>query len=627
MLNLKTKKLFPKWLLATVIIFFILIFIVGLSLFTYGRTYQDKIYQGISLGEINLSGLTTEEAKILINQRIDNIGQTGTIFYYQNQQTKIFPLVASADGGLAYRIISFDTQSIVDDAFAFGRYNNFFINYLNQLRGLIFKKSLLIKVELNKEKIIENLENQLGQLEQPAQNAELKILNKNLINENSIEVTPEKYGKIMNYFTGLDELQEQLARLDNSSIEIKTKTDYPEIYKEDCLNIFQKTKSVLLLQPYIFKYNNLKWQINNDQLIDWLLLIKDNEIKSDDKILVNFDRKKVAEYLEETIEPTINKKPINAKFKINNGRVTEFQASQDGLKLNKELTFIELKNKILQNKQTEIDLIIEEEKSYITTENINDFGIKEIIGTGHSNFVGSPANRRHNIKTGANALNGLLVEPGQEFSLNNALGEIDASTDYLPELVIKDNKTIPEYGGGLCQIGTTLFRTVLESGLPVTMRRNHSYRVSYYEPAGTDATIYSPWPDFKFMNDSAYYILIQSRIDGNDIYFDFWGVQDGRTVTKTEPTIYNITKPGPTKYIKTLDLPIDEEKCTEHAHNGADAYFDYKVVYQDGETKEERFSSHYVAWQEVCLIGVEELSDVKQIDGSATSTEKIKKEN
>ena len=254
----------------------------------------------------------------------------------------------------------------------------------------------------------------------------------------------------------------------------------------------------------------------------------------------------------------------------------------------------------------------------------NDLGIFELIGTGHSNFAGSPANRRHNIRTGASKLHGLVIKPGEEFSLVGALGAVDGSTGYLQELVIKDNKTIPEYGGGLCQIATTMFRAALSTGLPITERRNHSYRVSYYEPAGTDATIYTPRPDLKFKNDTGNNILIQARFEGaNDIYFDMWGKSDGRTATTTYPVIYNIVKPGPTQIIETTDLKPGEKKCTEKAHSGADAYFDYTVVYNQGKENENkvetRFSSKYVPWREVCLVGVEP----KTASSSATSTESV----
>jgi vancomycin resistance protein YoaR len=319
--------------------------------------------------------------------------------------------------------------------------------------------------------------------------------------------------------------------------------------------------------------------------------------------------------LREQIASQIDKKPIEAKFEINNGKVSEFQNGQAGLALDAAASLAKIENEMIFNSQ--IELVVKVQPTLTKAENNNNFGIKEIIGVGASNFAGSPVNRRHNIKVGADAVNGTLIKPDEEFSLLKALGEITSSTGYLPELVIKENKTIPEYGGGLCQIGTTMFRAVIDSGLPVTQRRNHSYRVQYYEPAGTDATIYGPWPDFRFINDTANHILIQSKISGDNLSFEFWSTKDGRLVEKTQPTIYNIVKPEPSKIIETLALKPGEKKCTEHAHNGADAYFDYQVTYANGEIKEKRFSSHYVPWQEVCLIGVEKLSAPP---GAATST-------
>jgi len=302
--------------------------------------------------------------------------------------------------------------------------------------------------------------------------------------------------------------------------------------------------------------------------------------------------------------------------------VAEFVASQEGRTIDIKFSTENIEKLLTDSADLKSELTISVVKPKTSNQDVNDLGIVEVIGIGESDFKGSPVNRVHNIGVGAKWLNGMLIAPGEEFSLVKALGEIDGEHGYRQELVIKGDKTIPEYGGGLCQIGTTVFRAALASGLPITERRNHSYRVVYYEPAGMDATIYNPWPDLKFINDTGKYVLMQTRIEGTKLYFDFWGTKDGRVAMTTQPVIYNIVAPPAKKVIKTTDLAPGTTKCTERAHNGADAKFDYRVQYPNqAEPKEVIFYSHYVPWQEVCLLGVtaEELA-AEQNSGEATTT-------
>jgi len=109
------------------------------------------------------------------------------------------------------------------------------------------------------------------------------------------------------------------------------------------------------------------------------------------------------------------------------------------------------------------------------------------------------------------------------------------------------------------------------------------------------------------------------------MYFDFWGTSDGRLSTTTYPVIYNIVRPGPTQIIETTDLKPGEKKCTERAHSGAEAYFDYFVTYNPGtesENKvENRFYSKYVPWREVCLVGVEAKAEVVEDAENSADTE------
>ncbi|MDD4271617.1 MAG: VanW family protein [Patescibacteria group bacterium] len=593
-----------RWLLAPAIIFFILLAVISSGLFVFDKIYQAKIYPNIFIGDLNLGGKTIDQAKELINIEINKISQAGVVFFHKDSQTIITPVIASADADLAIQIINFNPDLTAEAAFNYGRHDNFFINLEKKISLLISKKHLFVEISTNQDQIKKILDNNFAKTFQPAEDAALIV--KKLPDNNAYEFTVanEKLGKTIDYEEAIGQMINNLSQLDGQEIKLSTVTQYPKILAEDALNIDSKARAILAAAPLALTYGEKKWIIERDQLADLLALkLNDSAI---DKIGVGLDKIKTAAYLKEKIASQIDRQPLEAKFAINNGKVSEFQNGQDGLALNLEATLAKIENEIIS--ANPIELVVEAQPVLIRSGDINTLGIKEIIGIGTSNFAGSPSNRRHNIRVGAAAVNGTLIKPGEEFSLLKTLGEVSGATGYLTELVIKEGKTIPEYGGGLCQIGTTVFRGATDSGLPITSRRNHSYRVSYYEPAGTDATIYDPWPDFRFINDTPSYILIQQKFSGDIISFEFWGTKDGRKVEKTKPTIYNIVKPAPTKIIETTDLKPGEKKCTEHAHNGADAYFDYKVTYSSGEAKEKRFSSHYVPWQEVCLLGVEKLT-------------------
>ena len=609
-----------RWLLMSAIIFFILLAVGYGALIIFDSAFKKKIYPNIFVGRLNLGGKTAEQAKMILNQEVDKINQRGIVFSYKNYRTIISPVTSSSDGDLAYQIIEFGPDQTVDRAYNYGRTGNFIKKLENKSSGLTKKVRFSLDVRVNRKEIIKRLQEKFSNTYKPAKDASL-VIKKNSDRDYEFLLIKEKYGKAIDYEEAIGFLLINLAELNPQEIKLSTITQYPKIFSRDGLNVESRARQILNAAPLALIYGDNKWVIDEARLSK-MLILKAND-SAGEKVIVGLDDNELKLYLSEAISPIINKKPIEAKFEINEGRVTEFQNNQDGLALDLEESLVIIKNELAKrqasgkNPDEPIELMVKKDPAIITADNINNFGIKEIIGTGISSFAGSPVNRRHNIKVGSDSLNGLLIKPGEEFSLLKALGKVDGSTGYLPELVIKGNKTTPEFGGGLCQVGTTMFRATLASGLPITQRRNHSYRVTYYEPAGTDATIYNPWPDFRFINDAPYHILIQTKISGDDLIYEFWGTRDGRIIEKTQPTIYNIVKPLPTKYIETVSLKPGEKKCTERAHNGADAYFDYKVTYADSSIKEKRFSSHYVPWQEVCLLGVEKLS--ASPDGSATS--------
>jgi len=250
----------------------------------------------------------------------------------------------------------------------------------------------------------------------------------------------------------------------------------------------------------------------------------------------------------DSIAKNINQAPIDGKFKIDeNNQLSVLEKSQEGAILMVDTSYEKIKKSLLENPQAlYISLAIKEESPEISTKNPDKYQIKELIGTGKSDFTGSTQTRIYNIETAAKRFNGLVIKPNEEFSFTTILGEVDETTGYKEELIIKKNQTVPEFGGGICQLSTTMFRAALNTGLKVTERHNHSYPVHYYNPPGTDATVYVPKPDLKIKNTTDDYLLIQTRIDKTTrkFYIDFYSREDLFNVELIGPEVVERTSEG-----------------------------------------------------------------------------------
>ena len=249
-----------------------------------------------------------------------------------------------------------------------------------------------------------------------------------------------------------------------------------------------------------------------------------------------------------------NQDPQDAQLQIEEGRAVKFVPHESGQILDLKATR-ELIASAAAAGETTVTLPIHFYAPNVILGDLNDLGIKELLARGQTDFSGSTNSRIQNVRVGASQYNGLIIPPGEEFSFNSGLGPIDAAHGYLPELVIKPEGTVPEFGGGLCQVSSTAFRAAFFAGLPITQRRNHSYAVRYYEwisddqprSPGLDATIYPGAQDLKFINDTPEVILIATYIEGKRLYFDFYGTSDGRKVVMEGPETYDRKANGAVK--------------------------------------------------------------------------------
>lgn len=309
--------------------------------------------------------------------------------------------------------------------------------------------------------------------------------------------------------------------------------------------------------------------------------------------------------------------PVEALFTFQNGKVVAFRLSTNGQEVDMDALTRAFSRKIeevvsLEKPQTvEIAIPIRTLTPKVTTEKANDLGIRQLIGTGTSLFQGSIPNRIFNIALAAERLNGILVAPNEAFSFNKALGDVSTFTGYKQAYIIKDGKTILGDGGGVCQVSTTFFRSLLAAGLPVVERHAHSYRVAYYEQdssPGFDATIYVPMVDLRFKNDTGNYILIQSAVDSyvQRLTFSLYGTSDGREVSISKSTITAQTPPPEPLYQDDPTLPKGTVKQVDFAAAGANVSFTRQVTKGGKVIISDKFVSNFRPWQAVFLRGTQE---------------------
>lgn len=329
-----------------------------------------------------------------------------------------------------------------------------------------------------------------------------------------------------------------------------------------------------------------------------------------------YDEKLVKETLED-MKKRAYIAPVDALFQVEDDKVTAFKESSDGRQLDTESAEKYMKDKIEETiksgevKAYSYEIPIISLKPDVSTEEANSFGIVEKIGEGISYFPHSIPNRIFNINLASQRVNGILVKPGEEFSFVKYLGDVSKYTGYAQAYVIQGGKTVLGDGGGVCQVSSTLFRAILNAGLPITERHPHAYRVSYYEaqsPPGLDATVFYPSVDLKFKNDTENYILIQSFIDLEEqsLRYVLYGKSDGRTVSLTKPIVTGFISAPESLYQDDPTLPKGTTKQIDFAAAGATVAFN-RTVKKDGKIViEEKYTSRYAPWRAVFLVGTKE---------------------
>ena len=281
------------------------------------------------------------------------------------------------------------------------------------------------------------------------------------------------------------------------------------------------------------------------------------DVTIDDSSLLNLKEKIANETNIKAQEPQV----------IINGSNISYKDGKDGSKLLEKLLSKEIEKSLEQknaiNKVININAMYEDDKQTISIDDLKSVNSK--IST-YSTTYSPSGGRGSNVGNAANKLDNMVLMPGDEFSYENAVGPVIQSNGYTYAPVISGGKLIQGIGGGVCQVSSTLYNTMLNSGILPTERRNHSKPVSYV-PRGLDATLASGSIDYKFINTLEYPIVINTSCSNGNLTIEFWSNENalkgieyeavsyvsGRTANSY---LYGYNKDGDKIYEKHIDTSI-----------------------------------------------------------------------
>ncbi len=562
----------------------------------YSVAYAGKSFPNVKLADMKVGGKTNADLKKSLDEkfRIYEIKQIK--FNYKDKNWQLNP----SDIKLSY-----DSKKTEDRVISIGREKTFFGRMWSRL-GLI-GKAREVKPIYTYDKVafgafIDKIATEVDVPELDATG---------VIKKNNVTFVADRTGMRVEKVKLQSSILSSFDSFTNPKISVPVATSHPNVTLGDTEMARQQVMTMLKSKLNL-KWQKGAWNVGSDVFSSWVKFRSEkvDGQKTSYRLTAYISDEEVTDYLKK-LSKDIDVQPQNAKLAMNNGQLTVAQVSVTGYAFDPAASISLIRDGITSGETREIQLAVKEVQPDVTSNNYLNLGIKEIVGTGATNFKGSSDARKANVANGARIVSGTLIKPGGEFSAVGTIGNVDASAGFVLGLVIKGTKTVPEYGGGLCQVSSTLFRAALYSGLRVTERANHAYRVGYYETdgdgkrigPGLDSTIYGPHPDLRFVNDTGNWILIQGRIEKTKLTFDFWGTKDGRVATVSAPVISNEIPAPAAEYINTDTLFVGQTEQSETSHPGALVVFDYSVMKDGKEINKQTFKSKYKPWGAKYLVG------------------------
>lgn len=570
---------------------------------SFRMIYQGRIFPGLTVGWVDVGGKTPEQAVQTLQQEYVFPDQGKIILQSGERQWEVSP---------AQLGFYFSETHNAEVAYYIGRKGGLEDRVAAQIRILLNGMTLTPRFVIDEREAYAYLSGLEKEVNQPVVEASISLEGVN------VAVQPGQVGRSLNVPATLEAVEEQLRSIQDGTVQLVIEEERPEILDVSAQADLARRmlEAPLTLQvPEAGGQDPGPWVLKPEELVQ-MMVIERVKTEQGESYRIALESEQLREYLAE-IAPRIKRQAKNARmtYNENTGNFNVLAQEVVGRQLDIDQSIVNIQEKLTAGEH-EVDLVVELTRPRVTDVNTpEELGITELVSEERTYFYGSSASRINNIKTASERFHGVFVAPGETFSMGDQLGDVSLGAGYSEAWIIYGDRTIKGVGGGVCQVSTTLFRTVFFGGYPVIERYSHAYRVTYYEQtasgsinpqlAGLDATVYFPLVDFKFKNGTDHWLLMETYVDvaHRTLTWKFYSTSDGRSIEWSTTGLKNKKDPPDPIYEENEDLRKGEIQQVDWAVEGGKVTVT-RHVYRDGKKLwTDTFQTKYQPWAAVCQYG------------------------
>lgn len=563
--------------------------------------YGGRIFPGVTVNGVAVGGLTPASAASTITQEF-SFPQSGKILLQDGGQTW---LVSPGQLGLYL-----DPETSALNAYHVGRSGGIFRRLRDQYSAYASGDSLPPALIFDERVAHQVLEGLAKQIDKPVVEATLAIQGTEVVVNNG------QTGRTVDVDASLAAVSAQIQSLKDGIVPLVVRESPPTILDAHAqAELARRILSAPLTLTLPEGESGGPWEFDQQTLASMLSFQRVVDGQSAEyRVGLNTDQ--LIAFLS-GLGPSLQTYPQNARFIFNDDtdQLEVIEHAIIGHTLDVAASLKAVQEKVGAGEHN-VQLVFDYSNPPVTDDKTGaDLGVTQLVSAETSYFYGSSPDRVKNIQAAAASFHGLLIAPGETFSMASQLTDISLENGYAEAMIIVGGRTVKGVGGGVCQVSTTLFRTAFFGGFPVNERHAHAYRVYYYEKvagnrintdlAGLDATVYVPLVDFKFTNDTPYWLLMETYVvpSQSSITWKFYSTSDGRTVEWDTTGPINRTPPPDPQYIENSDLAQGQINQVDWEAEGADVNVT-RTVYRDGSVYfQDYFNTHYQPWRAVYEYG------------------------